>query len=220
MASVAIGNASSASGARSVAIGSGAITAQDDAILLGDATRTTVRVGIGIAAPVAKLDIVGVANTPVIRFDQVTTSTVNAPIWLNPSTSAVAGTPIHYNGSNQFFGFTSSERYKTNIRPITTESEIIYQLNPVLYDPKEGFGVGHDIPGFIAEEVNVIAPNLAILNGDNQPENVAYNSLHALAIKEIQKHQQVIESQSSVIDSLLVTIGQLQTTMFQLEASA
>jgi len=226
IASVAIGNASSASGARSVAIGVSASTAQDDAILLGDATRTTVKVGIGIAAPIAKLDIVGVNNTPVIRFDQVTTSTVNSPIWLNPSTSAVAGTPIHYNASNQLFGFTSSERYKTNIRPITTESEIIYQLNPVLYDPKEGFGVGHDIPGFIAEEVNLIAPNLVIFNCDHQPENVAYNSFHALAIKELQGHQQLLESQNviiaaqgSVIDSLLVTIGQLQATMSQLEAS-
>jgi hypothetical protein len=233
IAAVAIGSASGAvagavaSGDRSVAIGNGANTAQADAILLGNAGATAVRVGIGTAAPIAKLDIVGVNLTPVLRFDQVNTAIGNAPVWLNPSVSAVAGTPIHYNASNQLFGFTSSERYKTNIRPITTESEIIYQLNPVLYDPKEGYGEGQDIPGFIAEDVNLISPNLVIFNGDNQPENVAYNSFHALAIKEIQKHQQLLESQnaiitaqSSVIDALLVTIGELQTTMSQLEASA
>jgi len=210
--------ASSSSAARCAAIGSGAVSGTAiDNIVLGNASATAVRVGIGIAAPQAKLDIVGVNGTPVLRFNQVNTGIVNAPRWLNPSTSAVAGTPIHYNASvsHQLFGFTSSERYKTNIRPISSESEIIYQLNPVLYDPKEGYGEGSNISGFIAEEVNLIAPNLVIFNEDNQPENVAYNSLHAFAIEELQKHQQQLTLQTSIIDSLLVTIADLQARINQ-----
>lgn len=193
VASIAIGsadasfNAASAVAVRSVAIGTGASIAQVDGILLGNATNTAVRVGIGTATPGAKLDIVGVDGTIVFRIDQVNTAIGNAPVWLNPSTSAGAGTPIHYDGSNRLFGFTSSERYKQNIRAIDSESALVYQLNPVLYDAKEGHGDGKDIAGFIAEQVHALSPNLAVLNGQGQPENVAYNSILALAIREIQR---------------------------------
>jgi hypothetical protein len=227
-ATIALGGSSgvvagaSATGARSAAIGNGAAVTTADRILLGNVAATAVRVGIGIAAPAAKLDIVGAAGTPVMRINQVAVAIANAPRWPNPSTSAVAGTPIHYNASNQLFGFTSSERYKTNIRPIGSESEIIYQLNPVLYDPKEEYGEGHDIPGFIAEEVYPIAPNLVILSSDNMPENIAYNSLHAFAIEELQKHQQqlivhntLIGNHSSAIDALLAAAVALQTRIDQ-----
>jgi len=215
--------ASTSGGARSVAIGNGATIALVDGILLGNTAATAVKVGIGKAAPAAKLDIVGVDGTPVIRFDQVNTGITNAPRWLNPSTSTVAGTPIHYNASShKLFGFTSSERYKTNIRPINSGSEIIYQLNPVFYDTKEGCGDGHDIPGFIAEDVNLIAPNLVIFNADNQPENVAYNSLHAFTIEELQKHQQQLSAQNTIVsnhasalDSLLCATVALQTRVTQ-----
>lgn len=193
VASVAIGsadasfNSASASGVRSVAIGCGASVAQNDTILLGNTGNTAVRVGIGIANPSSKLGIVGVNGTPVLSMDQVNTAIGNAPVWLNPSTSGVAGTPIHYDASNRFFGFTSSERYKQNIRPMSTESDVLYALTPVLYDAKEGHGTGTDIAGFIAEQVHAVDPKLAILNAQGHPENVAYNAILALAIREIQR---------------------------------
>ncbi len=230
ISSVALGGAAagvagaSASGLRSVAIGNGASTAQADAILLGNAAVGAVKIGIGIAGPTAKLHVVGVNGTPVTRLDQVNTAIGNAPVWLNPSTSAVAGTPVHFDGANRLFGFTSSQRYKTNIRSINNESEIIYHLNPVIYDPKEGYGEGKDIPGFIAEEVYEIAPHLAVLNHDKKPETVAYSSLHALAIKEIQKQQKqleeqntLIQNQATIINNLTFAMEQLQFTMKELE---
>ena len=228
-AAIAIGGAdtaagASASGLRSIAIGTGATTSQADAIVFGNSAVTAVKVGIGINAPTAKFHVVGVNGTVVAKFDQANSAIGNAPVWLNPSTSAVAGTPIHYNASNQLFGFTSSQRYKTNIRNIDSESEIIYKLNPVLYDPKEGYGQGANIPGFIAEQVYEIDPNLAILNNKKEPENVAYNSLHALAIKEIQKQQKQIEEQdkiiskqSTVIEKLELEISKLHEKFYGLE---
>lgn len=232
LASVALGGSDGtspgaiASGARSVALGCGANVAQDDAILLGNVVTTSVRVAIGIAAPAAKLDIVGVNATPVLRFDQVTTSTVNAPIWLHPSNSPsnVGATPIHFNASGQWFGFTSSLRYKTNVREITDESSVIYALNPVIYDAREGYGEGTDIPGFIAEEVYEVAPNIVVLNGDKQPENVAYNCLHALAIRELQRQQQkmaehkaAINDQKKKMKRLLSAIIRLRKKLLELQ---
>ena len=153
---------------------------------------------------------VAAAGTPVIRLAAGSAVITSAPSWPNPSTSAVAGTPIHYNASNQLFGFSSSKRYKTNIRNMSdNESEIIYKLNPVTYDAKEGHGEGKDIPGFIAEEIYETAPNLAILNNENQPENIAYNSLHALVIKEIQKHQQQLKKLKTITYERALIINNL-----------
>ncbi len=175
------------------------------------------RVGIGIAAPTAKLHVVGVNGTPVTRLDQVNTAIGNAPVWLNPSTSAVAGTPVHFDASNRLFGFTSSKRYKTNIRPINKESEIIYHLKPVIYNSIDD--AEKDIPGFIAEDVYQTAPNLAILNSHKRPETVAYTSLHALAIKEIQKQQKTIKDQQNVIQNQAIIITHLTNVMEQLKTS-
>ncbi len=196
--------------ARSVAIGTGATLAVADRILLGNAASTAVAVGIGTSTPGAKLDVVGANGVIVTRLNQVATAIGNAPQWLNPSTSAVAGTPIHYNASNQLFGFTSSKRYKSNIKSIENESTILYQLHPVLYDSKIEYGNGKNIAGFIAEDVYQIAPNLVILNNENQPENVAYNSLHALAIREIQKHKKQLNEQHNKIQKHKKTLNKIK----------
>ncbi len=208
---------------RNVAIGTGATNALADAVVLGNAANTAVRVGIGIAAPTAKLDIVGADGTPVITLNQANVAIGNAPAILNRSSAAVAGTPIHYNASNQLFGFTSSQRYKTNIRSLGTKSEIIYQLNPVLYEPKQGYGEEKNIPGFIAEEVYAVAPDLVVLNNNKEPETIAYDYLHALAIQEIQKHAHQLQEHNlqlhdhqNLIANLVNEVMQLQERMQKL----
>jgi hypothetical protein len=222
---IALGTSSTASGGtNSVAIGLGATSSLASAIILGNSATTAVRVGIGttdsIGVPSAKIHVVGVSGTPVLLMNQVATGITSAPQLLNPSTSAGAETPIHYDGSNELFGFTSSARYKENIRPIQRESDILYALRPVIYDAKEGHGVGTNIAGFIAEEVHEVAPHLAVLNRDRQPENIAYNSLHALAIKEIQKHDLMLQERAALVaaqdramHALLLSIEQLQAKL-------
>lgn len=216
--SVALGGSSGSSAgasvtaARAVAVGPGATATASDNITLGNVAATAVRVGIGIAAPAAKLDIVGVNGTPVMRFNQVAVAAGNAPRWLNRATSAASGTPIHYNASNQLFGFTSSKRYKTNIRPLESHSNILYALHPVLYDAKEGHGHGHGIAGFIAEEVYEVAPHLVVTNSDGHPENVTYNALHALAIKEIQNHQASLINNATTIEHRTMLLNALKQT--------
>ena len=94
----------------------------------------------------------------------------------------------------------------------------------MIYDSKKGHGEGKNIPGFIAEEVNLIAPHLVVFNKYNQPENISYNYFHALTIKEIQKQQKLIEEQDktilmqdSTIELLLTAIEQLEEKLAQLE---
>ena len=147
----------------SVAIGSGVVTSQPHTISMGTSIAGSL-VGIGINAPTATVHVVGTSGSPVIQLDAGDATIASAPILNNPATSSGAGTPIQYNGSNQLFGFTSSKAVKTNIRPIEdAQSEVIYQLQPVLYDAKAGHGEGTDIPGLIAEDVYEKAPFLSIV---------------------------------------------------------
>jgi len=181
-----------ANGIRSLALGAGTQTSQDDAVILGNASTTNVKVGIGTAAPSSKLYVVGVNGTPVLTLDQVNTGIGNSPVWLNPSTSAGVGTPIHYDGSNRLYGFSSSARYKENIRAMNDYSEKIYELSPSLYDAKDGSG--KNIAGFIAEEVEKVGKELTIYNREGQPENVAYNSILTMLVNEVQKLRKQVDS--------------------------
>ena len=113
-----------------------------------------------------------------------------------------------------------AQKYQFDSLLFADASLIIYSLRPVLYDAREGYGEGSNIPGFIAEDVYAIAPHLAILNRDRRPENVAYNDLHALVIKEIQKHEQeladryvTLREQEQVFNRALIETEELETLM-------
>src|SRR5579872_6918798 len=223
-ASDGIASGASATANRSVAIGTGATATLADNVIFGNSASTNMRVGIGSNTPTSRLHVVGANGTPIITINQVAVAIGNAPIWKNPSVSAIAGTPIHYNASNHLFGFTSSKRYKTNIRDVLNESDILYTLTPVIYDSKPEFGSGNNIPGFIAEDVYEVAPNLVILNSDGEPENVAYNYLHALVIKEIQKHALQLsilsislQDNQDSLNALETQVASLNTQLNQLE---
>jgi hypothetical protein len=169
-----------------------------------------VKVGIGIAAPTAKLHVVGPGTgTPVAIFNQGASSDITAAVQLlNITASGVAGTPIHYDTSNRVFGFTSSIRYKTNVRSLTNESQALYNLNPVLYDAKEGYGTGVDIPGFIAEQVYAVAPELSVFNKEGQPETYSLNGVVAYAVKEVQNLKKLVDEQAAQIDNQSILLQQ------------
>src|SRR4029077_4740011 len=90
----------------------------------------------------------------------------------------------------------SSRRYKTNIKSIDQESSALYALNPVMFDYKPEHCSAKNVLGLVAEEVHAAAPhlNLAVLDKDGRPDNVNYQYLHALEIRELQKHQQRLET--------------------------
>ncbi len=231
LAAVAIGGAgavagASASGARSVAIGNGATTAQADAIVLGNASATAVRVGIGTAAPAAKLHVVGVAATPVVTLAAGAVTLASAPVLTNLVTGALVDT-LSINASNQVFRVTSSKRFKENFRPIDDIAHKTYELKPQMFDYKLENGGTKDYLGFIAEEVAEIFPSLVNCDDDGTPRSVKYECFHALSIKEIQKQQKqleqqeiIITSQTEIINNLLSLIEKLQTKMDQLEAKS
>ena len=96
--------------------------------------------------------------------------------------------------------FSSSRRYKENIKPMDNASEALYRLKPVTYrfkkeiDPTQGLEYG-----LVAEEVANVDPNLAVRDGKGQIESVRYMAVNAMLLNEfLKEHRKVEELQTTV----------------------
>ena len=98
------------------------------------------------------------------------------------STLTVAGavTAPSYNS-------TSSQRYKTNVKPLENSLEIINKLQGVRFDWKKD---GVSDVGLIAEQVNEILPEFVGKDPDGTPHSVDYGKITSVlieAVKELYK---------------------------------
>jgi hypothetical protein len=132
-----------------------------------------------------------------------------APLRLVNVPSGTFGTQLGVDANGNVGVYSSSARFKENITPLTTESDLLYSLTPVKYDFKPEYGGNKGMYGFIAEDVAKVYPT--IINYDNEGRISSYieSTLHALSIKEVQKQQQALAAQRSSGDSHAVTLGML-----------
>ena len=102
--------------------------------------------------------------------------------------------------TGQLFRFTSSARYKKDIKPMDKASESIFALKPVTFvgknDPK-----GIQQFGLIAEEVEKVNPDLVSHDADGKPDAVGYLQINAMLLNEfLKEHKKVEEQQASIAD--------------------
>jgi hypothetical protein len=95
--------------------------------------------------------------------------------------------------------FTSSRKFKDDIKPIDKASETIYSLNPVTFrakpetDPSRPRGFG-----LIAEEVEQVNPDL-VSHGEKDILTVRYESINAMLLNEfLKEHKKVQELEATV----------------------
>ncbi len=89
----------------------------------------------------------------------------------------------------------SSERWKTNITPLTASLERVLRLRAVRFDWADnapGDYVGADF-GLIAEEVARVVPEVVAFDNDGRAEAVEYARLTALLIEAVKSQQQQID---------------------------
>jgi hypothetical protein len=163
------------------------------------------------------LTITGQAGSPVATFNPGAATAPSAPVF-NSLTADASGTALAINGSNQLVTLVSSKRYKENFRSIGTLSELLYDLEPIIYDFKNGGGT--NVVGFIAEDVEKILPTLVNHDKEGNVRSIRNDSLYALAIKELQKHQQEITGLKTTIAQLVAMTQQLQTTIDTLKKTS
>jgi len=102
---------------------------------------------------------------------------------------SAGATQLCRNGSNEIATCSSSLRYKDNIVALDLGLATVALLRPVMFDWK---GTGEHDLGFVAEEVNAVAPILTTRNAEGQIEGVKYDRLTAVLAQAMQEQQQQI----------------------------
>jgi trimeric autotransporter adhesin len=99
-------------------------------------------------------------------------------------------------------GNVSSRRYKHDIQPMDTASQVIYGLKPVSFRyHKEYDATQTPAFGLIAEEVAEVAPDLVGRNRQGQPESVRYEQINAMLLNEfLKEHRKVEKLEATVLE--------------------
>lgn len=223
--SIAIGTNAAALATNSIAIGEKAMAPQADSLILGSSIYdTNFKVGIGTNTPTTKLEVVapGTGSTVTCLLSVAGTALYDdTPLQLeNLLHTPVYATSLVADGTGKvYLAAPSSKRYKKNIRSIEQESNLLYEIKPVLFD--YNYNEEKNVPGFIAEELYEKAPELnMVLFKDGQVNSLNYQGFHALTIREIQKHKNALDQQHATIAQLLAVIEHLKSRIEHLEQMA
>jgi hypothetical protein len=158
--------------------------------LTGDVTMAAGTTATSIAAAVvgtAELSATGTKNTTTfLRGDNTWATTLTGPM------------------TAQMFYHTSDERLKTNVQPISDPIAVIRALRGVRYDWKAD---NKPALGFIAQEVETIAPEAVTTGGDGM-KAVEYDQIIAPLVEAVKAQQALIEAQDARIEKLESALDQ------------
>jgi hypothetical protein len=131
------------------------------------------------------------------------------------ATSQVTGAQVVVTPSGQLGVLASSERYKTDVRPLDSDADRLSQLRPVSFHLKSEPG-GAVQYGLIAEEVDKVYPELVIRDLEGRVQGVRYDELAPMLLHEVQRQQQVNAAQAAMIEALQQQIAAIQATLGKL----
>jgi hypothetical protein len=141
-----------------------------------------------------------------------TNTTYIAGIW-GSTISSSSPLPVFVDSFGHLGTYTSSRRFKEQIRDMGDSSSALMKLRPVtfLYKPEYDKGQRTLQYGLIAEEVAEVYPDLVAYEPDGRPYTVTYQYLAPMLLNELQKQRDVVATQQ-------VQIGELQKRMAELES--
>jgi hypothetical protein len=129
--------------------------------------------------------------------------------------AAVMGGAVKINAAGQLGTSPSSQRFKTEIKPMDKASEAIHVLKPVTFHYKKELDP-ESIPqfGLVAEDVEKVNPDLVARDADGKPYTVRYEAVNAMLLNEFLKEHRKVQKLEKQIEKL--TAG-LQKVSDQLE---
>lgn len=221
-----ISNVTAAGTTTSVAVGQGAIVA-DSGIAIGQGAILNAAATSGIAIGKGATLSAGATGGAIVIGTGFSTTAAGA-INLGSSVAAnvAGGFFVGHNagaftingcgfiaGTNELVEITSALRFKENIRSLESVSERIAKLRPVRYVGKPGMGDGRENIGLIAEEVEVLFPELVTYNPDGQVQGLMYERLASILLKEVQDANLRIEQ----LEQRLETFNSFEERLAALE---
>ncbi len=142
--------------------------------------------------------------------------------------TSVNGVPVYINLDNKLGTTTSSKRFKKDIQPMDKASEALLALKPVTFRYKKEIDpAGRSQFGLVAEEVEMVNPDLVVRDKEGRIYSVRYDQVNAMLLNEFLKEHRKVEQLTKDFESKLaeqqkqierLTAG-LQKVSAQLEAS-
>lgn len=123
--------------------------------------------------------------------------------------TASGGVAVFIDSDGKLGTLTSSERFKTKIKPMEESSEAILALKPVTFRYKHEIDP-RDIPqfGLVAEDVEKVNSDLVIRDGDGKPYTVRYEAINAMLLNEFLKEHRRVRQQESTIEEMKSQMAQ------------
>ena len=147
----------------------------------------------------------------------ITCNKISASGTVKINYTASAACPVYMTTSGNLYPYTSSKRYKENIKYELDEDlnpEKLYELPIAQYNYKEEYAdrslaEGKQI-GLIAEDVAEIYPNAVIKNGDGEVESWQSMIMLPAMLKLIQEQKVQLDEQAAEIDDLKARLSALE----------
>jgi len=113
------------------------------------------------------------------------------------------GTAVFINSDGKLGTATSSRRFKEEIKPMEQASEALYALKPVTFRYKKGIDP-QGLPqfGLVAEEVEVVNPDLVVRDKEGKVNTVRYEAINAMLLNEFLKAHCKAQQQQATITEL------------------
>jgi trimeric autotransporter adhesin len=177
------------------------------------------RAGSNLTTGSNNIDIgnVGFAgDTDTIRIGTV--STQGATYIAGIYGTSVSGSAVMISSTGQLGVTVSSERFKTGIAPMGSNTAKLGQLRPVTFhlktDPKGALQYG-----LIAEEVARVYPDLVVRDEKGRIDGVRYDELAPMLLNELQKQQKAATAQAAAISELKQQLSMLRAALVKLQAT-
>jgi hypothetical protein len=143
--------------------------------------------------------------------------------------TTTSGTAVFINSSGKLGTITSSARFKKDIKPMDSASEVILSLRPVTFHYRSDT-MNTPQFGLVAEEVARMDPALVLTDKEGKPYTVRYEAVNAMLLNEFLKEHRKNEEQQATIaqlksgmEALIATVkeqaAQIQKVSAQLEAN-
>jgi hypothetical protein len=156
----------------------------------------------------------GDSDTIRIGTQGTQTNTSIAGIYNN---TAVSGLVVVVDSTGQLgVAQASSERFKTAIVPMGSNTAKLAQLRPVTFkyktDPQSTLRYG-----LIAEEVAKVYPELVIRNESGRIDGVRYDELAPMLLNEVQQQQRKVAVQSDTIASMQHQLTEIHAALLKVQ---
>jgi len=124
--------------------------------------------------------------------------------------------PVVVSPDGQLGTFSSSQRFKKEIKPMDQISEAILRLKPVTFHYKTD-NKGTPQFGLIAEEVADVNPDLVVRDEKGEIYTVRYDAVNAMLLNEFLKTYRKVDQQGRIVQDQQAIIADLKSTVVQQE---